>query len=201
MKTIKYFILILSLFITLNKVYAQDLNYDTQSKALNGDVDSQFKMGITYLDSLNNQSFFSKKTTNQRIKDEAKKWFLMAAKQGHLKSRYFLSRMQDPVYKCPIDCVERAAQEGVADAQYSLAFSILDKNKSEPKDLALASKWLFLAQDGHKDDSFFHYNPNLFHISDLINFYKISHLDIGKGQKMAKEHIEKYGRSSCIYVD
>jgi len=200
MKTIiNYISLFCIFFIALIKAYTQELNSDSQSKALNGEVEAQYEMGKTYLDSLYNQPLFSNKSSNQKLEDEAKKWFLLATKQGHVKSRYYLSRMQEPNYDCPIDCLEKAAQEGIADAQYSIAFSILDKSKSEPKDLALACKWLFLSQYGHGKDSYFNYNPKLFHISDLINFYKISHLDLGKGQKLADEHIKKYGPSSCLF--
>jgi len=200
MKTIKNYILLFCVpFIALFKAYTQEFNLDTQSKALIGEAEAQYEMGKTYLDSLYYQSFFSKKGSNQTLEDEAKKWFLLATKQGHIKSRYYLYRMHEPNYDCPIDCLEKAAQEGIADAQYSIAFSILDQSKSGPKDLALACKWLFLSQDGHSKDSYFNHNPKLFHISDLINFYKISHLDLGKGQKLAKEHIEKYGHSICDF--
>jgi len=36
---------------------------------------------------------------------------------------------------------------------------------------------------------------------NLINHFNISHLEISKGQKTAKEHVEKYGISKSMYPE
>ena len=67
MKTVKnYIFLFCVFFIALFKAYTQGFNSDTQSKALNGDIEAQYEMGKTYLDSLYNQPFLSKKNSNQK---------------------------------------------------------------------------------------------------------------------------------------
>lgn len=169
----------LSIFISL-KTNAQQVSSELKTQAENGDAEAQFKMGKAY---------FGYGSSKKR--DEAEKWLLMAAEQGYDKATYLLSQLRFSKYECPIEILQKLAMEGYSEAQYSLGTKYQNYTNDKLNDLSIAYKWMLLsAQD-----------PDWrYHISwNLINHHNISHLEISKGQKMAKEHTEKYGPSKSIY--
>ena len=89
------------------------INLETQQLAINGNPDAQIEMGKIYFKSRNDTETFN--------------WMDKAAKQGHIKAIYFLSILNsENGYECPTDCLQKVAEQGVADAQYSLGGSYLD---------------------------------------------------------------------------
>lgn len=172
----------LLLLIFGTNTYAQ-LPSEILDKAESGNAEAQFEVGKIF--------FESKKNKNR---DQAFFWFEKAASQGHIKASYYLFSQNFQI-KCPIDCLEKAAIEGIAEAQYSFGRTFLDDNHGNAKDLALAYKWISLSCQG----AIAELRPDLISIHTLINAYKISHLEISRGQKMAKEHTEKYGLSKSMY--
>lgn len=171
----------LSIFISL-KTNAQQVSSELKILAENGDAEAQFKMGKAYFGYAS-----SKKRT------EAEKWLLMAAEQGHDKAIYFLSQLRFSKYECPIEVLKKLALEGYSEAQYSLGERYQNYINDSLNDLSIAYKWMLLSS---KDpDERYHRSWS------LINHFNISHLEISKGQKMAKEHTEKYGPSKSMYSE
>ena len=159
------------------------INSETHSKAQSGDAEAQFEMG---------KAFFA-----AREFSDALPWLEQAAKQGHLKANYYLSQQYPQNgYECGIDCLKQLAEQGLSEAQYRLGGTYLDDQHGTPKDLSLAYKWILLAHSGSIAE---HHGSGLISIFHLIKYYKISHLEISKGQKLAKDHTEKYGTSKSIY--
>lgn len=172
----------LSIFISL-KTNAQQISSELKAQAENGDAEAQFEMGKAYFGY----------SSSKKIRAEAEKWFLMAAEQGHDKAIYFLSQLRFSNYECPIEVLEKLALEGYSEAQFSLGARYQNYLNDSLNDLSIAYKWMLLScNDPHElyDRTW-----------SLINHFKISHLEISKGQKMAKEHAEKYGPSKSIYSE
>jgi TPR repeat protein len=196
LKTSVFLILLLT---TLGcKTYVPQLNSEVLAKAQNGNAEAQFEMGKTYFESFWKQPLLTKNGTGTKNRDEAFFWFEKAANQDHNKAKYYLHTLSSPKsnYECPIDCIEKAALEGIAYAQYTLGGSYLDDEHGTPKDLSLAFKWISLARQGDYQNK-----HRLISLYWLVQYYKISHLEISKGQKMAKEHTEKYGPSKSMYPE
>jgi TPR repeat protein len=182
MRAIKTIIVISFISVIIGcKSVIPTLNPETQFKAENGDANSQLEIGRWHF--------------NKGNLAEASIWFEKSAKQGNSIATYYLSQwFKEKGYKCLIDCLKQASHLGSSDAQYRLGSSYLSDLHETPKDLALAFKWIVLSQEGENS----HYSGKI-GVFNLINTYKISHLDISKGQKLAKEHFKKYGKSKCIY--
>ena len=169
----------LSIFISL-KTNAQEVSSELKAKAENGDVEAQFEMGKAYFGYAG-----SKKRT------EAEKWLLMASEQGHDKATYLLSQLKFSKYKCPIEVLTKLALEGYSEAQFSLGARYQNYINDSLNDLSIAYKWMLLSsKDPHE---------RYIRSWNLINHFNISHLEMSKGQKMAKEHVKKYGASKSIF--
>ncbi|GAA4806883.1 hypothetical protein [Litoribaculum gwangyangense] len=173
----------LSIFISL-KINAQKVSSELKVQAENGDTEAQFKMGKAY---------FGYQYGSPKKRAEAEKWLLMAAEQGHDKATFLLSQLRYSKYECPIEVLKKLALEGYSEAQFSLGAEYQNYLNDSLNDLSIAYKWMLLsAQD---PDERYRRSWN------LINHFNISHLEISKGQKMAKEHTEKYGPSKSIYAE
>lgn len=174
----------LSIFISL-KTNAQQVSSELKAQAENGDAEAQFKMGKAY---------FGYQYGSPKKRAEAEKWLLMAAEQGYEKATYLLSQLRFGKYECPIEILQKLAIEGYSEAQFSLGAYHQNYINDKNNDLSIAYKWMLLsAQDPDE-----RYRRTW----SLINHFNISHLEISKGQKMAKEHTEKYGSSKkSIYAE
>jgi len=191
-KVLTFFLLSCSIFGC--KTYVPQIDSNVLVKAQNGDPEAQFEMGKIYFESFWQQPLMTKNGTGIKNRDVAEQWFLKAAEQDHIKAKYYLSRITR-YYNCNIDCLKQAALEGISDAQYTLGGTYLNDEHGTPKDLALAYKWISLARTDKLTDI---YAPRVMSILHLIEYDKISHLEISKGQLMAKEHTEKYGPSKSM---
>lgn len=180
---LKLFALLFSVSAMLGcKSYIPQLNSELKTKAENGDAEAQFEMGKTY-------PYFHYLSLKKIA--EAEKWLLMASNQGYDKATYLLTQQRLSKYECPIEITRKLALEGFSEPQYSLGATYLTEGNNTPKDLSVAYKWMLLSAKDEYDRYTRAWN--------LINHYGISHLEISKGQKMAKEHFEKYGMSKSIY--
>ncbi len=174
----------LSIFISL-KTIAQQVSSELKAQAENGDADAQYEIGKTY---------FRYEYGSSKKRAEAEKWLLMAAEQGHDKATYILSKLRFSKYECPIEVLKKLALEGYSEAQFSLGARYQNYINDSLNDLSVAYKWMLLSSK----DPYERYDRSW----RLINHFKISHLEISKGQKMAKEHTEKYGPTSkSIYLE
>ncbi|PTM09272.1 MAG: hypothetical protein DA407_06115 [Bacteroidetes bacterium] len=182
MNTFKIVLLVILIsFLISCKSVVPAINPEIQLKAQNGDAVSQLEIGRWSL--------------STRKSDQAIQWFEKSAKQGNVIAVFYLSEwFKDKGYTCAIDCLKQAAESGSSEAQYKLGGIYLNDLHETPKDLALAYKWLRLSEEGETSHA-----SGRIGIFQLIKYYKISHLEISKGQKLAKEHFEKYGVSQCIY--
>ncbi|WNH14173.1 tetratricopeptide repeat protein [Thalassobellus suaedae] len=171
----------LTIFISL-KTNAQQVSSELKAQAENGDAEAQFEMGKAYF------GYGSSKKRTQ-----AEKWLLMATEQGHDKATYLLSQLRFSKYECPIEVLKKLALEGYSEAQFSLGARHQNYLNDSLNDLSIAYKWMLLSSK----DPYERYHRTW----SLINHFKISHLEISRGQKMAKEHAEKYGPSKSIYSE
>lgn len=74
-------------------------------------------------------------------------WFMKAADRGHTKASYRLGKLYAAAQpEAAAICLERAASEGLAEAQYALAQAYA-RGKFGEKDLALALRWNLSAAD------------------------------------------------------
>ena len=181
----------------IDSVFEQKNDSIVLTEEQNGDKDSQFKMGLKHYNLAYNEFGLSKKNKENRKRnlDASEQWFVKAADQGHDGAKFYLAYLfsKNCDYKCSIESFENAAHNGIAEAQYFLGNFYAKGQSPLSKDLSLAYKWLILSA---KSD-YGRYSI----VFDLINHYYISHLEISKGQKMAKEHVEKYGVSRGFYTE
>ncbi|RXP52250.1 sel1 repeat family protein [Lutibacter sp. HS1-25] len=177
------------------KTYVPQLNSEILRKAQNDDAEAQFEMGKIYFESAWKQPTITKSGTVTRNWDEAEQWFVKSANQGHTAAKFYLHYQFQKInnYECLSDCLEKVAYEGIAEAQYLFGSTYLTDKFNTPKDLSLAYKWMLLSAQNDYE----HYQIAW----NLINHFNISHLEISKGQKMAKKHVEKYGISKSMYPE
>lgn len=189
LKTLVFLLLLLTSFGCTT--YVPQVSSEIMAKAQNDNAEAQFEMGKIYFESAWKQPIITKSGTVTGNWDEAEQWLVKSANQGHHAAKFYLYSLfqKNSNYECPSDCLEKAAYEGIAEAQYSFGSTYL----TDPKDLALAYKWMLLSaqNDYERYDRAW----------KLINHFNISHLEISKGQKMAKEHVEKYGISKSMYPE
>lgn len=188
-----FFLLMLATFGC--KTYIPQINSEILANAQNDNAVAQFELGKIYFEAGWKQPLLTKSGTMSKNLDQAEQWFVKAADQGHIAAKFYLYFLFQKKFndECPSDCLRKAALEGIAEAQYRLGVTYLTDDFNTPKDLSVAYKWMLLsAQDDYE-----HYNRAW----NLINHHNISHLEISKGQKMAKEHFEEFGISKSIYPE
>jgi TPR repeat protein len=127
---------------------------DLHKAAEQGDVDAQYNLGMAYLDAKG----------VPKNETEALKWFLKAAKKGHVQAQsklgYLYSRrgltVESGGNDVPADLAEarkwyrKAAEQGDAEAQIGLGFSYLNQEKNVPRNVPEALKWIRkAAEQGH----------------------------------------------------
>ena len=192
---VKIWVILLLLTSFACKTYVPDLNSELLERAQNGNAEAQFEMGKTYFESAWKQPVMTKSGTVAENWEEAEQWFVKSADQGHVGAQFYLYHQfqKNSEYACPSDCLEKAAMQNIAEAQYVYGTTYLTDEFNTPKDLSVAYKWMLLSAQDHEERYRRAWN--------LINHQGISHLEIGKGQKMAKEHAEKYGMSKSIYPE
>lgn len=188
-----FFLLMLATFGC--KTYIPQINSEILANAQNGNAVDQFELGKIYFEAGWKQPLLTKSSARSNNLDEAEKWLVKSADQGHIAAKFYVSYLfqNKSNDECSLNCLKKAALEGIAEAQYRLGVTYLTDDSNTPKDLAVAYKWMILSA---KDD-YERYN----HAWKLINHYDISHLEISKGQKMAKEHVEEFGISKSIYPE
>lgn len=193
LKTSVFLLLLLTSFGC--KTYVPQLSSEILGKAQNDDAEAQFEMGKIYFESAWKQPFIAKSGTITGNWDEAEQWFVKSANQGHIAAKFYLYYLfqKNSNYVCPSDCLKKAAYEGIAEAQYSFGSTYLTDKFNTPINLSLAYKWMLLSAQNDYERYQIAWN--------LINHFNISHLEISKGQKMAKEHVEKYGISKSMYPE
>lgn len=104
--------------------------HELRDKAYSGDMEAQFKLGECY------------KSGNgvEMDEEEADKWYLEAARQGHIEAQYMfglrcsLNENEDVA----IEWLRKAAEQGHTEAQFFLSQTILGIDG----DIEEAVKWL-----------------------------------------------------------
>lgn len=153
--------------------------------ALEGDMQAQYAIGVTY-----NEAGYAG-WGNSEYRQEAARWFEMAASQGDVRSQYYLSQyyfnfLQD--YGQSFELTKLAARQGLAEAQYSLGIHYAQAWGTE-QDLVLAYKWIALANNGGIKGG------SLADVDWLVWKGKMNTEQIAQGQRLAAEHEAMHGKS------
>jgi len=184
-------IIFLSIFIIGCKAYTTRPNIETQTKALDGDVNAQYNMAKAYADT-GNKFFITTESRSENL-EESVEWLEKAAAQGHPEAQFHLARyyaVRKNDHERAFNMMKPLAEQGFAQAQYIL--SVHYSNAwGTPKDLTLAYKWNLLAfEGGYGTLRNLHYY--------LVFTHKLTHNQISEGQKLAEEHLKKYGQSKLF---
>lgn len=118
----------------------------------------------------------------------------MAANQDDPRAQYYLSlyyfnMRQD--YGRAFELVKRSAEQGVAEAQYSVGMHYAQAWGTQ-QNLPLAYKWIALANDGGVKGG------SLVDVDWLIWRANMNSVQIAEGRRLADEHLAQYGKSQLI---
>lgn len=168
---------------------APEIDSSLRQKALEGDIQAQYEIGCKYDESAHWG------WGNWQLLDEAADWYAMAANQGDARAQYrlanfYFSSRQDYVQSFRLN--QRAAQQGLAEAQYSLGMQYAQAWGTE-QNLVLAYKWIALANEGGVKGG------RLADTDWLIWKAKLSREQIAEGIRLASEHTAEFGKSRSIW--
>lgn len=168
---------------------APDISESLQQRALDGEVQAQFEIGLKYREA--GQNFWR---VNVEYLEDAAGWFEMAANQDDPRAQYYLSlyyfnMRQD--YGRAFELVKRSAEQGVAEAQYSVGMHYAQAWGTQ-QNLPLAYKWIALANDGGVKGG------SLVDVDWLIWRANMNSVQIAEGRRLADEHLAQYGKSQLI---
>ncbi len=166
-----------------------EIDESLQRDALEGNVQAQYEIGWKY-DELAHSGWGG----NMPYWDEAAVWYEMAARHGDARAQYrlanyYFNRRRD--YSQSFRLNQLAAQQGLAEAQYSLGMHYGQAWGTE-QNLVLAYKWIALANEGGV------VGGSLADTEWLIWKGKLSADQIAEGKKLAAEHTAAYGKSQSI---
>lgn len=165
-----------------------EIDESLRQKALEGDVQAQYEMGMKY------ENAARAGWGRSEYWPEAERWFELAASQGYAKAQYelsgyYFSLRQD--YSQSFKLVTLAAQQGLANAQYSLGMHYAQA-WGTPQDMVLAYKWILLANEGGLKGG------SLADVKWLAWKGKMSADQIAEGHQLAAAHTAIYGVSVQI---
>lgn len=185
--SVKAVFLLLSLFFVSGCAPNPIIDQALYGRASNGDVQAQYEIGEVYYHARYaafGRSFYW---------DDAARWYLMAANQGDARahyrmSQYYFNKKSD--YAQSFRWLELPAQQGVAEAQHSLGMHYA-QGWGTRQDLILAYKWILLAFEGGI------HNPNgrVVSLRSIVERGGMSQTQIEEGERLARIHVERYGRS------
>ena len=134
------------LFIVPN-AQSNDLE-NLRKQAMNGDIESQYLLGIKLVD--NNQS-----PSNKNLK-EASNWLSKASENGHIEAQYILaSLLSDTVSnRAAFKWYNKAAENGHAGAQFMLG-AMYEHGRGTDQDINKAMMWYRKSADQNYDSSQF----------------------------------------------
>ena len=167
---------------------APEIDESLRRDALEGSVQAQYEIGLKYREAARSG------WDNSFYMDDAAVWFEMAANQSDPRAQYYLATYyfnHRKDYSRSFELNLLAAQQGLAEAQYSLGMHYGQAWGTE-QDLVLAYKWIALANEGGLTGG------RLADTDWLIWKGKLSAAQIAEGKRLAAEHTAAYGKSQTI---
>ena len=159
---------------------------ELKSKAEQGDADAQYALADSYY---RKWDASEASRLDPRL-ESAKKWYELAAKQGHPEAQYCLDGLTRDDYGDPTaesaHWLQAAAEQGHAEACMSLCYDILESGDGNERE---AIKWYRRARElGHPHDA------------EVLGYCGPLHMYLSRGSERHRKYAEAGDRQAQHYI-